>query len=251
MLTKSPDDAQSRFARFIDFDYSPEQWDAIEKCLQEGMRGPWSARERNALPLAYQKIERSPDERRRLLKDAAIRYFRLLHGPKELPFGQSQKQCEKLVRQIASLRNSIAEFVTVSPRKFDFDHPVSPHKLPRPARDGLTDREGMTWVEALAFLETLESDLRELAHPHWWCVSLYFSGTGHTEPRVVYLQSVLSLWTWFGGRLQISNNSGAITGPLARPAGQLWAIHHLLQPLRSLASGRCLEPDHGRTGCSA
>jgi hypothetical protein len=34
----------------------------------------------------------------------------------------------------------------------------------------------------------------------------------------------------------------AIRGPLARSAGSVWPVHYLLQPLRSLAAGRCLEP---------
>jgi len=37
-------------------------------------------------------------------------------------------------------------------------------------------------------------------------------------------------------------------GTLARPATRLWSVHHLLQPLRSLAAGRRLQPDHGGTG---
>jgi len=30
----------------------------------------------------------------------------------------------------------------------------------------------------------------------------------------------------------------------------LRSVHHLLQPLHSLATGWCLGPDHGRAGCS-
>jgi len=36
----------------------------------------------------------------------------------------------------------------------------------------------------------------------------------------------------------------AIWGTVARPAERARSLHHLLQPLRSLASGRRLEPDH-------
>jgi len=43
----------------------------------------------------------------------------------------------------------------------------------------------------------------------------------------------------------------AIWGTVARSAESVRPLHHLLQPLRSLASGQCLEPDHRRTGCCA
>ena len=36
--------------------------------------------------------------------------------------------------------------------------------------------------------------------------------------------------------------------PVARSAGKLWAVHDLLQPLHSLASGWRVQSDHGRAG---
>ena len=40
----------------------------------------------------------------------------------------------------------------------------------------------------------------------------------------------------------------AIWGAVARPAGQLWSVHYLLQSLCSLATSGRLGPDHERTG---
>jgi hypothetical protein len=34
---------------------------------------------------------------------------------------------------------------------------------------------------------------------------------------------------------------------MARPAGSLWPMHHLLQPFRPVAKGRSMGPDHGLT----
>src|SRR5215813_8799188 len=42
----------------------------------------------------------------------------------------------------------------------------------------------------------------------------------------------------------------AIWSTLARSAGGVWPIHHLLQPVRPLAAGWCLGPHHRRT-CAA
>src|SRR5262249_42363762 len=89
--------------------------------------------------------------------------------------------------------------------RFNADYPVNPLSL-----------NAGTWNHALRFLADLECGLRETARPYWWSVEYYFSSTGRIEPRVVYLQHILSLWTRFGGRLKISNNVGAVTGPLAR-----------------------------------
>ena len=36
---------------------------------------------------------------------------------------------------------------------------------------------------------------------------------------------------------------------MARPTGALWPAHHLLQPLRAMAKGRCLGPADGRYHC--
>ena len=48
--------------------------------------------------------------------------------------------------------------------------------------------------------------------------------------------------------------NGIFSGPafrcaMARPAGELRSPHHLLQSLRSVATGWRLGPHHGRTGC--
>jgi transposase len=39
------------------------------------------------------------------------------------------------------------------------------------------------------------------------------------------------------------------SGAMARPPGELRSPHHLLQSLRSVATGWRLGPHHGRTGC--
>lgn len=92
--------------------------------------------------------------------------------------------------------------------RYKFDDPVDPFD------DAVNPL--MRWNDALRFLDELEQSLLSAADPEWWSVSYYFSSTGRLEPRVVYLQRILSLWTLFGGRLKISNNADAITGPLAR-----------------------------------
>jgi hypothetical protein len=41
----------------------------------------------------------------------------------------------------------------------------------------------------------------------------------------------------------------AIRRTMARSAGLLWPMHHLLQPFRPMAKGRSMGPDHGLTCC--
>ena len=197
MVTKNPQ-------RAIEFDYDAVQWAKIESCVRQANQKPWSAQERNALPDAYQEIERSPEKRRQLLKNAAAEYFRLQDRRGGPSSRQQRKHCEKLARSCASLQRHIAEFLEASGR-YNTDDPVNPLSW-----------DGITWNHALRFLADLECGLRESARPFWWSVGSYFSSTGRIEPRVVYLQRILSLWTLFGGRLKISNNAGAVTGPLAR-----------------------------------
>jgi hypothetical protein len=184
-----------------EFDYTPEQWDQIEACIRQGTRKPRSPQERNALPLPLRDIEPA-HEHRRLLREAAAEYHQLLRKPRLSP-ARLQNRCEKLRRLVRSLRAEIDDFSRLRP--FDAGLSINPYGL-----------DGITWRETMRVLTEVEAGLAELSKPIWWSLGYFYSFSGRTEPRVVYIQRVLTLWTLVGGRLQLSNNSGTIGGPLPR-----------------------------------
>jgi hypothetical protein len=54
---------------------------------------------------------------------------------------------------------------------------------------------------------------------------------------------------WTIDAFSTASAGAAIRHTMARSAGLLWSMHHLLQPFRPMAKGRSVGPDHGLTCC--
>jgi transposase len=76
----------------------------------------------------------------------------------------------------------------------------------------------------------------ELNDHEWAAIKPMLPNKPRGVPRAVFEWHLLGFTIWC---------------PVARPAGQLWSVHHLLQSLHALAMSGRLGQDHERTGrCS-
>jgi hypothetical protein len=123
-----------------------------------------------------------------------------------LPPHRCRELFKNLARSCDALLNEI-EIVQARTGRIKVEHPVSPSAL-----------DGTTWADVLRILSDLKVGADAWSRPFWWHTFITWSFSGRLEPRVVYLQRILMLWTMFGGKLQISRHpvSGKISGPLVR-----------------------------------
>jgi len=207
--------AKEQAQQSIEFDYTDAQWAEIEACISAASKKPWSTEERNRLPENVRDIH-PPEQRRELLNIAAVEYLSLLRRREltnyVLPH-QQQKKWRGLTKQIDALRNNIIDALALSERKL-----LDPFKMiDFPVHISLTGRlTGATWGDAVDILAQLQAGAEHYSNRSWWEPPIGLNLSGRQEPRLVYLQFVLTLWTTFGGRLRLSQNPGKVSGPLAR-----------------------------------
>ena len=177
----------------LDFDYDPEQWVKIEQCI-----------------CGLSK------EGRTCLREAAIEYLwhkRQRESGNYVPPKRRPQIWKKVARRCDELRNETEHALKHrygAHWRDTLDHPVHPLKY--------GDKE-LTFRRALQVLAELKVGAEEFSHPFWWGIFITKTSTGRLDPPVVYLQSILTMWTQdFGGELKISRDphSGQIGGPLAR-----------------------------------